>query len=85
MFKIMKDGVSHRKNADSLILGHRRTNFQSNGRLAVGLSLIHILWRRGWDSNPRALSDKRFSRPPRYDPAFGIVVQLHIGGVSKWS
>ena len=23
--------------------------------------------RRGWDSNPRALSDKRFSRPPRYD------------------
>ena len=25
------------------------------------------LQRRGWDSNPRALSDKRFSRPPRYD------------------
>ena len=24
-------------------------------------------WRNGWDSNPRALSDKRFSRPPRYD------------------
>ena len=23
--------------------------------------------RRGWDSNPRALADKRFSRPPRYD------------------
>ena len=23
--------------------------------------------RRGWDSNPCALSDKRFSRPPRYD------------------
>ena len=23
--------------------------------------------RRGWDLNPRALSDKRFSRPPRYD------------------
>ena len=23
--------------------------------------------RRGWDSNPRALLDKRFSRPPRYD------------------
>ena len=21
----------------------------------------------GWDSNPRALADKRFSRPPRYD------------------
>ena len=26
-----------------------------------------VFWRRGWDSNPRALSDKRFSRPPRYD------------------
>ena len=25
------------------------------------------LQRREWDSNPRALSDKRFSRPPRYD------------------
>ena len=23
--------------------------------------------RREWDSNPRALADKRFSRPPRYD------------------
>ena len=23
--------------------------------------------RREWDSNPRALTDKRFSRPPRYD------------------
>ena len=22
--------------------------------------------RRGWDSNPRVLADKRFSRPPRY-------------------
>ena len=29
--------------------------------------LSFSLLRRGWDSNPRALSDKRFSRPPRYD------------------
>ena len=30
---------------------------------------LHPLFskRRGWDSNPRALADKRFSRPPRYD------------------
>ena len=30
---------------------------------------LHLLFskRRGWDSNPRALADKRFSRPPRYD------------------
>ena len=35
-------------------------------------SMIRVGWRgiskrRGWDSNPRALADKRFSRPPRYD------------------
>ena len=28
---------------------------------------IECIERRGWDSNPRALADKRFSRPPRYD------------------
>ncbi len=28
---------------------------------------VQRLQRRGWDSNPRALADKRFSRPPRYD------------------
>ena len=32
----------------------------------ISLSLSKIK-RRGWDSNPRALADKRFSRPPRYD------------------
>ena len=26
-----------------------------------------LIKRREWDSNPRALADKRFSRPPRYD------------------
>ena len=32
-------------------------------------TFIFILFkqRREWDSNPRALADKRFSRPPRYD------------------
>ena len=25
------------------------------------------VWRREWDSNPRGLAPKRFSRPPRYD------------------
>ena len=30
------------------------------------LTLSHAK-RREWDSNPRALADKRFSRPPRYD------------------
>ncbi len=26
-----------------------------------------MLWRRGWDSNPRALSDNTLSRRARYD------------------
>ena len=26
-----------------------------------------LIWRRGWDSNPRALSSKTLSRRPRYD------------------
>ncbi len=26
-----------------------------------------LKWRRVWDSNPRGLASKRFSRPPRYD------------------
>ena len=32
-----------------------------------GLDTRLYVQRRGWDSNPRALADKRFSRPPRYD------------------
>ena len=31
------------------------------------LSLREIGWRRVWDSNPRDIAVKRFSRPPRYD------------------
>ena len=31
------------------------------------LNYFHSQQRREWDSNPRALADKRFSRPPRYD------------------
>ena len=30
-------------------------------------SVYGPFWRSRWDSNPRALADKRFSRPPRYD------------------
>ena len=31
------------------------------------ITLLSPTKRRGWDSNPCALADKRFSRPPRYD------------------
>ena len=32
---------------------------------------VKIIWRREWDSNPRCLATRRFSRPFRYDH-FGI-------------
>ena len=38
----------------------------SRGASSATWVLLH-LWRRGWDSNPRGLTPKRFSRPPRYD------------------
>ena len=47
--------------------------FQGSPFSHLVLLLIDILYliiyqeRREWDSNPRALADKRFSRPPRYD------------------
>ena len=40
--------------------------------------------RRGWDSNPRALSDKRFSRPPRYDH-FDTSPWLRLSSLSRSS
>ena len=51
------------------------------GYFSKGCCLYKKMWRRGWDSNPRALSDKRFSRPPRYDhfdtSAFRACVYYH--------
>ena len=37
------------------------------------------VWRRGWDSNPRALADKTLSRRPRYDH-FGTSPFFTAGG-----
>ena len=38
---------------------------------------MRIFWRREWDSNPRDVAVKRFSRPPRYDrfdiPAYSVL------------
>ena len=41
--------------------------FQGSPFNLLGTSQKEKKKRRGWDSNPCALSDKRFSRPPRYD------------------
>ena len=40
--------------------------FHKNGK-KHGKSRVFCRWRRRRDSNPRGLSPKRFSRPPRYD------------------
>ena len=41
--------------------------FQGSPFGQLGYFSLNYKKRRGWDSNPRALADKRFSRPPRYD------------------
>ena len=49
--------------------GYKDSNLEMTESESVALPFgdSPILKRRGWDSNPRALADKRFSRPPRYD------------------
>ena len=42
---------------------HRRCASLKNRQVET----CRFFWRREWDSNPRGLSPKRFSRPPRYD------------------
>ena len=53
------------------LLPFQGSPFNHLGTSAWLTSLAIILFlcpkRREWDSNPRALMDKRFSRPPRYD------------------
>ena len=50
--------------------------------------------RRGWDSNPCAREDKRFSRPPRYDhfatspkrwrSSFLVLIRTRFSRANKW-
>ena len=51
--------------------GAYRMNYkkaENSGKMkARKRSVYGPFWRSRWDSNPRALADKRFSRPPRYD------------------
>ena len=43
-----------------------------------------LLWRKRWDSNPRAVARKRFSRAPRYDH-FGTFPFLFLFSFSQFS
>ena len=48
--------------------GYKDSNLEMTESESVALPFGDSpVQRRGWDSNPRALADKRFSRPPRYD------------------
>ena len=48
--------------------GYKDSNLEMTESESVALPFGDSpVYRRGWDSNPRALADKRFSRPPRYD------------------
>ena len=55
-------------------IGDFDETFASKRKNPQTLKILDFPWlagfvyeRRGWDSNPCALADKRFSRPPRYD------------------
>ena len=54
--------------------------------MCLNHNFLFFFARRGWDSNPRALADKRFSRPPRYDhfdtsPKVCLNILLHQKGL----
>ena len=53
--------------AQFMILTRDRMNLTQKKNSYEFFSHDVSIKRRGWDSNPRALADKRFSRPPRYD------------------
>ena len=55
-------GVRRHSRAQSQIAHNHSSEATKNPTIFVG-----FLWRRKRDSNPRGLSPKRFSRPPRYD------------------
>ncbi len=46
---------------------------------------LSFFWRRVWDSNPRGITPKRFSRPPRYDrfdnPPYIIVAEIPVSSL----
>lgn len=42
-----------------------------------------LLWRKRWDSNPRAVARKRFSRAPRYDH-FGTFPFLFLFSLAQF-
>ena len=56
-------GASSANLSTSPCLADRRSRLMGFARLPF----ILLSWPRGWDSNPRGLAPKRFSRPPRYD------------------
>ena len=63
------EAFEHSEVIDSVILvtSTAEIDYCREGTVKADGLIKKRMWRRGWDSNPRALSDKRFSRPPRYD------------------
>ena len=46
------------------------------------ITWLLMLWRRGWDSNPRTVAGQRFSRPP--DSATLAPLRISVSSVSSW-
>ena len=64
---------SHLSTSPYKVFCHPAAIYHRMGPLSVIQLCVSIFsrderkWPRGWDSNPRGLAPKRFSRPPRYD------------------
>ncbi len=60
-----------------LIKGKRQVKSEEVISKKSSFLRMRIFWRREWDSNPRDVAVKRFSRPPRYDrfdiPAYSVL------------
>ena len=62
-----------------LIKGKRQVKSEEVISKKSSFLRMRIFWRREWDSNPRDVAVKRFSRPPRYDrfdiPAYSVLLR----------
>ena len=60
-----------------LIKGKRQVKSEEVISKKSSFLRMRRFWRREWDSNPRDVAVKRFSRPPRYDrfdiPAYSVL------------
>ena len=59
--------IGHGNTAVSRLCAEHRLQSKNADKDTDCILISVLIWRRVWDSNPREVALKRFSRPPRYD------------------